>query len=177
MEDDPVPELVARAKAGDRQAFAALYDQFAPLIRSVGYDATGCLQESEDLCQEVFLQAYRKLGQLHDHARFPGWLMMIARHRCVSWRRTQKQTPRIGLEGIDSYSEASDPDDTISCLLDAIRQLPEKERSALHLFYLMEQPASSAREILGLSNSGFYKTLDRAKRRAASILKNRKAMP
>ena len=74
-----VRELVHRAKEGDHQAFADLYDQVSPLVRSVAYDATGRLQEAEDLCQDIFVHAYRNLKQLRDAARFPGWLMMIAR--------------------------------------------------------------------------------------------------
>ena len=67
-----VPDLVKRSKTGDRQAFADLYDQFAPLVRAVAYDATGSLHECEDLCQKVFLRAYRNLGRVRDASRFPG---------------------------------------------------------------------------------------------------------
>ncbi len=176
MED--VHDLVIRAQRGDRQAFANLYDQFAALVRSVGYDATGCLQESEDLCQEVFLQAYRRLGQLRDPSRFAGWLMSIARRSGADWRRKQRQLPRVGLEGVEAAGHAAEPaDEESQRLLDAIRQLPARERTALHLFYLAEQPASAAREVMGLSKSGFYKLLDRAKRRVASILQRRKVLP
>jgi RNA polymerase sigma-70 factor, ECF subfamily len=176
MED--VRDLVNRAKAGDRQAFADLYDQFAPLVRSVGYDATGCVQESEDVCQEVFLQAYRKLGQLRDAARFAGWLMSIARRSCADWRHLRRSRPKLGLDGVEPAGNPPEPiDEESRRLLDAIRELPAKERTALHLFYLAEQPASAAREAMGLSNSGFYKLLDRAKRRVASILQKRRIVP
>jgi RNA polymerase sigma-70 factor (ECF subfamily) len=170
-----VQELVDRAKGGDRQAFADLYDQFAPLIRSVAYDATGSLHESEDLCQDVFLHAYRNLRQLRDAARFAGWLMTIARRTCTSWGRTRQRRPELSLKDVESPSSSSkSPDEEIRLLLDAVRQLPAKERTALHLFYLAEQPASVAREMMGLSNSGFCKVLDRAKKRVASILQGRK---
>jgi RNA polymerase sigma-70 factor, ECF subfamily len=173
-----VRELVIQAKAGDRQAFADLYDQFAPLVRSVGYDATGCLQESEDLCQEVFLQAYRRLGQLRDPSRVAGWLMSIARHSCADWRRTRRLRPKIGLEGIEPAGDHPAPaDEESGRLLDAIRRLPAREQTALHLFYLAEQPALVAREAMGLSSSGLYKVLDRAKKRLASILRERKGVP
>jgi RNA polymerase sigma-70 factor (ECF subfamily) len=172
-----VPELVLRAKEGDRDAFALLYDQFAPLVRSVAYDATGCLHESKDLCQEVFLHAFRNLMQLRDAARFPGWLMAITRRMCASWGRTRQRHPQVGLEEVETPVAAPDAnDDEIQHLLIAIRQLPHKERMALHLFYLAEQPAELARQTLGLSNAGFYKVLDRAKRRAAALLKKRKVM-
>jgi RNA polymerase sigma-70 factor, ECF subfamily len=172
-----VPELVIRAQEGDRDAFALLYDQFAPLVRSVAYDATGCLQEAEDLCQEVFLHAYRNLTQLRDAARFPGWLMAITRRTCASWGRTRQRRPAVGLEEVETPVTAPDAnDDEIQHMLIAIRQLPHKERTALHLFYLAEQPAELARQTLGLSSAGFYKVLDRAKRRAAAVLQKRKVM-
>lgn len=172
-----VRELVLRAKEGDRHAFADLYDQFAPLVRSVAYDTTGCLQDAEDLSQEVFLHAYRNLRQLRDTARFPGWLMTIARRTCTSWGRMRHRRPEVGVEEIETPITAPDPnDDEIQHMLSAIRQLPPKERMALHLFYLAEQPAELAREALGLSNAGFYKVLERARRRVAALRQKRKVM-
>jgi RNA polymerase sigma-70 factor (ECF subfamily) len=170
-----VRELVLRAKEGDHQAFADLYDQFAPLVRSVAYDATGCLPEAEDLCQDVFVHAYRNLEQLRDAARFPGWLMMIARRTCASWGRRRQRHPEVGLEEIEmpvAVSHAND--DEIRHMLGVMRQLPPKERMALHLFYLAEQPAELARQTLGLSSAGFYKVLERAKGRVAALLQKRK---
>jgi RNA polymerase sigma-70 factor (ECF subfamily) len=169
-----VQELVERAKAGDRQAFAGLYDQFAPLVRSVAYDTSGSLHEAEDLCQDVFLQAYRRLGQLRDAARFDGWLMMIARRACASWRRTRRRHTEVDIEAAAISGDPPEPvGDEIERLLDAMGRLPPKERMALHLFYLAEQPASLARQTMGLSSAGFYKILERAKRRVAALLEKR----
>jgi RNA polymerase sigma-70 factor (ECF subfamily) len=147
------------------------------LVRAIGYDATGCLQESEDLCQEIFLQAYRKLGQLRDGTRFPGWLVSIARRSAADWRRTRRQASTVSLEGIelpDAPPESTDEE--AQCLLETLARLPAKEQMAVHLFYLAGEPASVARQALGLSQSGFYKILDRAKRRLAAILQRRKAV-
>ncbi|MGA2059321.1 MAG: sigma-70 family RNA polymerase sigma factor [Thermoguttaceae bacterium] len=172
-----VSDLVIRAKGGDHQAFADLYDQFAPLVRSLAYDATGSLQESEDLCQEVFLHVYRKIGQLRDPPRFVGWLITIARRHGASWRRSRRLPRTIGLEGIDLPDAVADfADEEVRRLLDAVRRLPDKERTALHLFYLTGQPAAAACESMNLSNSGFYKVLERAKKRVAWILQKGKAM-
>jgi len=170
-----VQQLVERARGGDRQAFAGLYDQFAPLVRSIAYDTSGSLHEAEDLCQDVFLQAYRNLGQLRDDSRFAGWLMMIARRTCASWRRARRRHAEANLAGIAMPCVPPESsDDEIQRLLDAMGQLPPKERMALHLFYLAEQPASLARQTMGLSNSGFYQVLERAKRRVAALLQERK---
>jgi RNA polymerase sigma-70 factor (ECF subfamily) len=62
--------------------------------------------------------------------------------------------------------------------LAAICELPERQRLALHLFYLQENPAEDARQILKLSRSGFYRLLDRASANLKSRIENdRKGNP
>jgi RNA polymerase sigma-70 factor, ECF subfamily len=171
-------DIVNRSKRGDHDAFANLYDRFAPLVRAITFDTTGSLPESEDLCQEIFFQTYQRLAQLRDNSRFPGWLLKITRHACQDWQRSKRRrrqfiaTDMKMSEAIADHSAQTSQSDNeeIRRLREAIRQLPPKERMALHLFYLAEQPASLARETIGLSNSGFYKTLDRAKKHVAAIL-------
>ena len=48
--------------------------------------------------------------------------------------------------------------------------LPEKERLALHAFYLQEQSAEDARRTVGLSRSGFYRALERARKQLTTLL-------
>ena len=140
----------------------------------MAYDATGRLQEAEDLCQEIFLHLYRNMTQLRDAARFPGWLMTTARRMCADWGRTRLRRREVAIEGVAPAVVDSRVDDAdeLQYMLRAIRRLPPKERMALHLFYLAEQPAELARDVLGLSNSGFYRLLERAKRRAAVVLQS-----
>ncbi len=56
---------------------------------------------------------------------------------------------------------------------EAIRELPEKERVVLHLFYLQQQPVDEARLIVGLSRSGFYRVLERARKRLQRMLQQK----
>jgi DNA-directed RNA polymerase specialized sigma24 family protein len=101
--------------------------------------------------------------------------MMIARRTCASWGRARQRRSEVGLEEIEvPVAVSNSNDDEIKQMLIAIRQLPPKERMALHLFYLAEQPAELARQSLGLSPAGFYKMLERAKRRVAALLQKRK---
>jgi RNA polymerase sigma-70 factor (ECF subfamily) len=164
-------ELVARARGGDQAAFAALYDRHARLIRAICYDATAHLASAEDLAQDVFLRAYQKLDQLRDGERFVPWLCEIARRAGHDWRRrTRRDGKRLAT--VHEVGHAT-PEEApqVGELRDAIRQLPEDERMALHLFYLEEQPAVIAQLALGLSQSGFYKVLDRARNRVGSLMR------
>jgi RNA polymerase sigma-70 factor, ECF subfamily len=160
-------ELVERVRGGDHEAFAVLYDRHARLVRAICFDATGHLLAAEDLSQEVFLKAHQKLHQLRDGESFLPWLCETARRAGRDWRRRG----RLPAAALDVDLAAPEEDSHVAELREAIRQLPEDERTALHLFYLDEQPAAVARQALGLSQSGFYKLLDRARHHAGLIMR------
>ena len=80
-------ELVRAVIAGDKRAYALLYDRLAPLVRAVCHDYTHNLADAQDLAQDVFLRAYEQLGELRKPESFGPWLMGIARRRCSEWRR------------------------------------------------------------------------------------------
>ena len=92
------------------------------------------------------------------------------------WRRGRLRE-RAGLQswtgdpGFRQAAETSEKgDDRIACLRQAIALLPEKERLALHAFYLQEQDAEQARAVLGLSRSGLYRVLAIARQRLKRAL-------
>ena len=133
--------LVLGTLRGDRSAFAELYDRRARLIRAICYDATGDSHVCADFTQEVFLRAYRKLGDLADPARFTPWLVSIARRVCLEWVRTRVRDRRVfgeSIEECDVSHEDNSARDDVADLREAITQLPEKDRLALHSFYLQE---------------------------------------
>src|SRR5262245_9955663 len=83
-------ELVAAASAGDRAAYGRLYERFAPLVHGVLL-ARVPRADVDDLVQDVFLQAMRRLSSLRDPRAFAGWLAAIARNRARDhWRRGQQ---------------------------------------------------------------------------------------
>ena len=165
----PDADRVRAALAGDPAAFGDLYDRYARVIRAVCHDATGNLAEAQDLSQEVFLRAYRNLATLRDAERFAGWLVGIARITCREWRKQAARDRRhrrpLDPDRVDPGGQDAAGDDAAEQLLKAIARLPQRERLALHLFYLQERPAEVAQETMRLSRSGFYRVLDRARRR------------
>jgi len=91
---------------------------------------------------------------------------------CVEWQRQRSQSR-------DKHTRLEDPglaianpsnDGRIEQLREMITALPEKERLALHIFYLQGKSADNARRIMGLSRSGFYRLLDRARKRLERLL-------
>jgi RNA polymerase sigma-70 factor (ECF subfamily) len=174
------PSDFERLIAGDPGAFADVYDRYARLVRSICFDYTRDLTHAEDLTQEIFLRAYRRIRQLRRHDRVGGWLAAIARRACQDWQR-QRGRDRHRYVAILPEVQAVETDtpeqSEIDALRNAICELPEKERMALHVHYLCEVPAEVARDLLGMSSSGFYKLIDRARRRLAAIMKPLGAEP
>jgi RNA polymerase sigma-70 factor (ECF subfamily) len=178
--------LVRAARAGDREAFAVLYDRFAGLITALCRDQERDPHAARDLAQEVFLRAYQKLADLADPPRFGAWLVGITRLVCLEGQRNGARRTRlmndVAAGANDAVAEVaaatSEPaDDRIDELRDAIAQLPERERLALHAFYMQELDAGQICELLGLSRSGVYFLLSSARQRLASMLRELEVRP
>ena len=71
--------LVKLSLEGDRDAFGELVARYQSPVCALAYSACGNVSQSEDLAQETFIIAWRKLGDLKEHARFKSWLFGIAR--------------------------------------------------------------------------------------------------
>jgi RNA polymerase sigma-70 factor (ECF subfamily) len=162
--------LVRQAQNGDRDAFASLYDRYAPLVRAIAYDACGNATTMQDIAQDVFLKAYCRLDQLRNPERFGAWIAQIARRAGRDWRRSHMRDRHEFQPQPPEVSTALEENTAVE-LVQAIRCLPYRERMALHIFYLDEQPAEMARKTLGLSSSGFYKLLERARASVAKVMK------
>jgi RNA polymerase sigma-70 factor, ECF subfamily len=73
--------------AGDREAFGRLFDRYARLVRAVVVAVSGDFGMVEDLTQETFLRAYRRLGSLNDSEDFCVCIQGIARLVAMERRR------------------------------------------------------------------------------------------
>ena len=170
-------ELVQDALAGQRDAAGAIYDRYVPLVRGIVSDRTWSAGESDELVQEIFLRVLTHLRTLRQPDHLAGWIVQITRNQVAEFQRRsaiarQREGPAIE-EPIDPRS--LDPREQHAQVHAAIAQLSENERLAVHIFYLSEQPAEVARQALGLSTSGFYKTIEKARERLRVILTKQEA--
>jgi len=164
--------LIEAVLIGDKEAYEKLYDRYASLVRTVCYDYTGNLADAQDLAQDVFMRAYEKLDRLRKRDSFGKWLVGIARHRCQEWlrRKCRRQNNNAKLNDVQAATPEKPDDSRIEQLRKMITTLPEKERLALHTFYLQGNSADNARRLMGLSKSGFYLVLERARKRLENLM-------
>ena len=83
-------DLVERCRAGDVEAFEVLYQEQSPRIFALTRRMGGSQEEGEDLLQEIFLQAYRKLGSFKGDAAIGTWLYRLALNHCLDYVRGRR---------------------------------------------------------------------------------------
>ena len=84
MMRDEVTEQVLLAQAGDRDAYGRLVEQFQPTVYAVALKKMRNATEAQELTQEVFVHAMRKLAQIRDVRSFPGWIKTIAKRMAIN---------------------------------------------------------------------------------------------
>lgn len=153
--------------------------------------------EADDALQETFIRAFQMLDRVDDPDHVRSWLYAIARRVCAERRRAAGRrqhheaegasvmmniamefTPRPGREkdstvaggSGDSVVGGAQHAEQMDRLDHALDQLSDTERLAIHLYYMDGDPVAAAKETLGLSRSGFYKLLGRAKERLSEIM-------
>ena len=95
-EKSELDELVLAAQRGDRQALGELVVRYERAVYAVVYRRLGNHAETQELCQEVFIQALRKIGQLRDPRCFGGWIRSIAGRMAIN--RAMRRGPVVSTE-------------------------------------------------------------------------------
>src|SRR6186997_2409446 len=120
--------LVKAVLDGDREGFGRLYALYAPLVHGILL-ARVPRTEVDDLVQDIFLHAFKKLHTLRDAAAFGPWIGMIARNRAVDFHRRSRETVEI----TDDVRGSNTSDSRAAEILELIRNLPEAYRETLVL--------------------------------------------
>ena len=163
-EISPDDALVGAARAGDRSAFGLLYDRYARMVHGILLCRVPP-REVDDLVQEVFLLALRKLDSLRDLSRFGAWLSTITRNRANDYYRSasraeQSMEPEEE-EKAQSRSTDHAAEQEAAMTLAVLRTLPDTYREPLMLRLVegMTGPEIAAR--IGLTHGSVRVNLHR----------------
>jgi RNA polymerase sigma-70 factor, ECF subfamily len=166
-------DLVRRCRAGDVDAFEDLYHQQAARIYTLACRIAGSPEDGEDLLQEIFLQAYRKIGTYKGDAAIGTWLYRLALNHCLDYvrgRSAKMKKLTDTLDGDAAYqplARRETPDARLD-LERAIERLPDGCREAFVLHDIEGLDHREVGEFLGVaegtSKSQVFKA--RAKLRA-----------
>jgi RNA polymerase sigma factor (sigma-70 family) len=170
--------LVAAVRDGDDRAFGALYSRYERRIRAYIFGQVADHGRAEDIAQEVFISALRRLRNTERPVAFKPWIYEIARNACIDEYRRTCRTREVSLDdggdGTGSghlLSSAPSPDDAIESkqrlddLRDAFRGLSDNHH---RIIVMREFEGRSYGEIgarMGMSRPMVESTLFRARRR------------
>ena len=171
-------DLIQRVLDGDQDAFTTLVNKYQKSVHALVWRKIGDFHIAEELTQDVFLKAYKRLSTLKRPEQFPGWLYVIATRHCFSWLR-KKQVPTRSLDAmpIDELEEIcyahyeADRGETVAIeqrrelVKRLLKKLPESERTVVTLFYLAEMSGEEISQFLGVSPNTVRSRLHRARQR------------
>jgi RNA polymerase sigma factor (sigma-70 family) len=150
------PELVARAKRGDLDAFEELVREHQVIAFRTAYLITGSAADAEEAAQDAFVKAHRALRRFREGAPLRPWLLAIVANEARNRRRAATRRARFALrltEERPSADAAPSPEAALlareerAMLLAAIDRLGEEQRQVVtcrHLLGLSEAETAAA---------------------------------
>lgn len=139
--------LVRRAQAGDDRAFGELVRLYRERIFALVLHLSGNESDADDITQEVFLGAYRAIGQFAGRSQFFTWVYRIAVNRALNSKRDRKRrgetplddprlTKALAADAAGDPARAAELRQTYSRLLHALDRLPAEMRTTVVLVAL-----------------------------------------
>ncbi|HKQ99411.1 MAG TPA: sigma-70 family RNA polymerase sigma factor [Pyrinomonadaceae bacterium] len=156
LETSPDARIVEAVRRGDREAFGSLYDLYAPMVHGILL-ARVPWGEVDDLLQDVFLVAFKRIHTLREAGAFGGWLAMIARNRAVDFHRRKRETEELP----EDLAQRSSVDPEAAEALELIRTLPEAYRETLVLRLVEGMTGPEIAERTGLTPASVRVNLHR----------------
>ena len=171
-------QLIHSILSGNDEAFSILVKKYQKSVHALVWRKIGDFHYAEEITQDTFLQAYKKLSTLKNPNQFAGWLYVIANRLCLNWLRKKK--PAIqSLDGtstaeieklsyarhISEHRETEAAESRTEIVKKLLARLPESERTVVSLYYLGEMTSKEIGKFLGVSVKTVHSRLHRARKR------------
>jgi RNA polymerase sigma factor (sigma-70 family) len=155
-ERDSDQHLVARARAGDAQAFERLHERYRPDLLAFCRHLTGQREDAEDAVQYTFFVTYRAIMETDRPLDARPWLFTVARNRCRSLLRGRRARRADGpLQAVEAPrelpAEQLERREALRDLIRDLRALPEPQREALLLAEIADMRHTEIARVIGVS--------------------------
>lgn len=161
----------AQVPGNAEETMLRLMDSYGAMLQNLCVMTLGDNALAQDAVQETFLKAYRCLTKLDDVHSERAWLIRVAVNTCRDIQRSawMRHTDRRVL--LDTLPETAAPASREdSCVLDAVRSLPVKERQVILMRYWQNLSVDETAEALGLSRATVYRRLAKAQKRLKNLV-------
>ena len=182
MERDDI-ELIQNILSGDEDAFSDLFRKHQKRIHAFAWRKIGDFHIAEEITQDTFVQAHKKLASLENPSQFIGWLYVIADRRCTAWFRKKK----LAMQSLETISEEALEKTAFANYIAEQREeasaefrreivdyllemLSESERTVIILHYLGEMSCEAIGKFLSVSPNTVKSRLQRARNRLRIVV-------
>jgi RNA polymerase sigma-70 factor (ECF subfamily) len=167
----PDDELVERCRSGDEQAWRELHRAQYPFVHRVARKLGAREDEVDDVVQEVFIIAHRRLGTF-THGRLPTWLYKITSNLVFSRNRGRRlrETLFSWFSGGDAQEEVAGPERLVEAreaerdVAKILSRMSDKKREVFVLFELEGLPGEEISELVGCPVQTVWTRLHYARR-------------
>jgi RNA polymerase sigma-70 factor (ECF subfamily) len=172
-------QLLSQAKSGDQQAFSELCLRYKKMLKQRIFRIVRHPEDTEDVLQDTFLNAYRHLHAFRETCKFSTWLIKIANNVSLMLLRKRKrlsevvsdETAKDGRSFVawEFRDHGPDPEQnyitgqTVLTLRKAIQTLPPGARSVMDLYYRQQRHLKEAAAMLGITEAAAKSRMSRAR--------------
>ncbi len=171
-------DIIEQCKSGSTRAQYKLYNSYAKAMFNTCMRMLNNREAAEDVLQESFSEAFRRLDSYRYESTFGAWLKRIVVNRCINEIK-RKKAELVFVEDISVFNRSeSEEESTISfdvkSVKRAMEQLPNGSRMIFSLYMLEGYDHKEIADILGVSESNSKSQYSRAKSKIKEILKGGK---
>ncbi len=165
---------------GDTNAFAFLVEQYKVMVYSLALKMMKNREEAEEVSQDTFIKAYKKLDKFKGESKFSTWLYKITYRNCLDAIKKNKEKYNNDtideitinkISGTESILESLERKERAVVMNTCLLKLPEEERSILWMFYFEELSLKEIIKVTDLSEANVKVKLHRARKRLLTIVK------
>ena len=151
--------LIEKTLAGSLECYDVLMQRYQNDVLAVARGYTRSVDDALDVCQNVFLKAFRKLDTFAGRSSFKTWLVTIANREALNWLRTRSRKAPANVVDLEAVHLPSGNDQETELLeterrqrvVDSLHVLNQRSRVAVILRYFRDMPIREISAVLGCS--------------------------
>ena len=166
-------ELVEKSKSNDRNSQYELYQLYVDAMYNIARRMLDSKEDAEDIVQESFIDAFKKLNSFRYESTFGAWLKRIVINKCINFLKLKK-VPVTTIENheyhLSDETETKDEHFNVEKIKHGIKLLPKGYKQIINLYLLEGYDHVEIGEILEISTSTSKSQYHRAKKKLIQII-------
>ena len=172
---------IKRILDGETALFSAFLEQYSHQVFSLIVKIIPCREEAEELTQDTFLKAFRKLDSFKGNSSFSTWLYRIAYNTAISAMRKKKvfypvfderQFQNIPDQSVDALLNHEEDESLIGKLEEAVEKLKPEERVVVALYYQEDRSVAEIASVMQITPENVKAKLFRIRKKIYTLVKN-----